>query len=271
MEHSELSAPPSYVKHAFAEQHNLILLFGAAAFSLAFASPLPLLLAAGGELAWLALGPRLPAFRSAVDRRLEAQRQAKADQALETASGPLSASHSNRFLVLTRSADEALTLARARSDMPPEEQRRAVQALLKVRRTFLDYQLLSQRVTALVNATPAAAVEQEAARLQQSYAADRDLTVRMTIRKALTQNERQQQQIQQLTSLSRAIELRLSMIEQALSYVRGQAADAASGLLARELDSLLTQVGSAERLEAAINDVFSGPSPASAAGNSGTT
>ncbi len=53
---------PSYLKHAFKDQHNLVLILGAACFSLAFASPLPLLVGAAGEFLWLLTGPRLPPF-----------------------------------------------------------------------------------------------------------------------------------------------------------------------------------------------------------------
>lgn len=260
MEDSELSVTPSYVKYAFADQHNLILLLGAASFSLAFATPLPLLAGAAGELAWLAMGSRMPVFRNAIDRGLETERRAQADDAVEAALGKLPAEQSRRYLDMSRSAAEMLALARNRRGIPPAELQRGEQALGRVRSTFLDYLLLSRRVAALVDATPSAAIEHEAAVLQQSYAAERDLSVRMTIRKALTQNQRQQQQLQQLTSLGRTIELRLSMIEKALAYLKGQVGDAASNLLSHELEGLLAEVGAAARLEVAINDAFGAPS-----------
>jgi hypothetical protein len=243
------------------DQHNVVLMFGAACFSLAFATPVPLIAGAGCELAWLVIGPRLPGFRRWIDRQLEAQRRARAEDALDALVGKLPATHSRRFLTMSRAADEVLLLARNRRGMQPAELLHAEQALTKVRSAFLDYQLLSVRVSTLIGATPIAAIEKEAARLQEAYAADKDLSVRMTIRKALTQNQRQQQQLQQLTGVDRTIELRLAMIEKALAYLKGQVADAASNLLSHELDGLLTEVGAAARLEVAINDAFSGAGP----------
>jgi len=243
---------PSYLKYAFADQHNVVLMLGAACFSLAFATPIPLVAGAGCELAWLVVGPRLPAFRRWIDHRLDAQRRAEADEALEATLRKLPATHSRRFQLVNRAADELLMLARNRRGMPPAELRSAELGLGQVRSAFLDYQLLSVRVSALIGATPVAALEEEAARLQEAYAADKDLSVRMTIRKALTQNQRQQQQLQQLTSVDRAIELRLSMIEKALAYLKGRVADTASSSLTQELDGLLAEVGAASRLEVAL-------------------
>jgi len=257
----DLTAPPSYSKYAFADQHNLVLLFGAASFSVAFASPLPILAGAAGELAWLVLGSRVPAFRKRIDRRLDAQRRARAENALDATLAELPATYSRRFLGIRRGTEEILTLAQNRSDMPAAELQRTELGLSRVRSTFLDYQLLSRKVASLIDATPIAGLEQEAAWLQETYAADKDLSVRMTIRKALTQNQRQQQQHQQLTSVARAIELRLTMIEKALGYVKGRATDGASNQISHELDNLLSEVGSAAQLEPVIDEALSGTGP----------
>jgi hypothetical protein len=258
MHQPELPLPPSYLKYAFKDQHNLISLLGAACFSLAFASPLPVLLAAAAEFLWLALGSHLAPFRRSVDRRLEMQRRAAAEDVLAATRARLPPTEQRRFLSVSNSAESVLALARTRRGIPAAEIERGERGLHQVLHIFLDYQLLSRRVTALIEVRPVAALEQEAAALQQSYAADKDLSVRMTIRKALTQNQRQIAQLQQLTSVARTIEVRLSMIEKALGYLKGQVADSASNPLARELDDLLAEVGSAEHLEAAVNEALSG-------------
>ena len=56
----------SYVKEAFTWQYNLIALAGAAAFAWISGSEAPLLLAAGGELMYLATVPRMETFRRLV-------------------------------------------------------------------------------------------------------------------------------------------------------------------------------------------------------------
>jgi hypothetical protein len=57
---------PSYIKEAFKWQYNLIAMGGAAAFSVVAGSPLPMILAAGAELMYLASVPNMPAFQRLV-------------------------------------------------------------------------------------------------------------------------------------------------------------------------------------------------------------
>ena len=57
---------PSYVKEAFKWQYNLIAMGGAAALSVVSLSPLPIILAAGAELMYLASVPNMPAFQRLV-------------------------------------------------------------------------------------------------------------------------------------------------------------------------------------------------------------
>ena len=57
---------PNYIKEAFKWQYNLIALGGAAAFSVIAGSPLPLILAGGAELMYLASVPNMSAFQRLV-------------------------------------------------------------------------------------------------------------------------------------------------------------------------------------------------------------
>jgi hypothetical protein len=246
--------PPSYLKYAFKDQHNLVVLFGAACFSLAFASPIPLLAGASAELLWLLVGPRLPAFRGWVDRQLSRQYLTRSEAAIAGALGELSAPDANRFRELSRHATEVVLSAQAR--LPGREVQLAEHALLELRRTFLDYLFLRQRVEALVDPMPIADREQEAEQLQQSYSAERELTVRMTIRKALNGLQRRISQQTALAGVSRNIALRLEMLEGAMQYLKGRLADPAFELLAAEIDGALVEIGAAEALELTVDEIF---------------
>jgi hypothetical protein len=57
---------PNYIKEAFKWQYNLIALGGAAALSVVAGSPLPMMLAAGAELMYLASVPNIAAFQRLV-------------------------------------------------------------------------------------------------------------------------------------------------------------------------------------------------------------
>ena len=70
---------PGYLSTAFYSQYNLILLGGSALFSLASASLVPLVFGVAGELVWLGLGPRLPAFRRHVQLLADSERRAQMD------------------------------------------------------------------------------------------------------------------------------------------------------------------------------------------------
>jgi hypothetical protein len=249
-------ANPSYLKHAFKDQHNLVLLFGAACFSLAFASPWPFLLGAGAELLWLSFGPRMPAFRDWVDRQLSAQYLARAESAIQGAVSRLSEAEATRFLELSRHVAELEQLAAER--LASRELQLSQHGLLELRRTFLDYLFLGQRVTDLREPTPSAALEEEAAQLQASYTAERELTVRMTIRKALGVVQRRMNQQAALAGVARGIALRLEMLEKAVPHLRGRLSDSGLQRLAPELDTALAEVGSAEALEQTVDQIFDG-------------
>jgi hypothetical protein len=251
--------PPNYLKYAFKDQHNLVLLFGAACFSVAFASKLPLLVAGSAELLWLLVGPRLPAFRDWVDRQLSAQYLARAETAIESALGELSERDAQRFRALSRNATELLSSARGRA--PARELQLAEHGLLELRRTFLDYSFLYQRLEALVDATPIADKEREVAQLQQSYSAERELTARMTIRKTLSALQLRISQQTALGNLKRNVELHLEMLEAALPYLKGRLADPACELFTQEIDTALAEIGPAEALELAVDEIFEQPPP----------
>jgi len=250
---------PSYLKHAFKDQHNLVLLLGAACFSLAFASPLPLLVGAGAELLWLLVGPRLPTFRDWVDRQLSAQYLARAETAIEGVLNQLSDTEAARFLALSHDAAELGPLAAER--LSSREQQLSLHGLLELRRTFLDYLFLGQRVASLRDPTPSADMEREAAQLQESYAAERELTARMTIRKALGAVQRRMTQQNALAGVEKTIERRLEMLEKAVPHLRERFADPGLNELAPELDTALAEVGSAEALELTVDEIFDGPAP----------
>ena len=264
MADAELS-PPSYVKYAFTDQHNLVLLLGAACFSAAFASPLPLLVGATGELLWLLVGPRLPPFRDWVDARLSAQYLARAETAIQGALGELSEDEAKRFTALSEAARELSASARTKKSIPARDAQLALQGLLELRRTFLDYEFLGQRLTTLIQSTPTAEVEQEAARLQEEYAAERELTARMTIRKALSLAQARLQQQKDLQVIQRSLEARLEMLEKALPQLKGKLADPGFTQLSQELEKALAEVGSAETLELAVDATFETAAAPSAA------
>jgi hypothetical protein len=252
-------APTSYLGYAFKDQHNLVVLFGAVCFSAAFASPVPLLVGAVSELLWLSIGPNLPVFRGWIDRRLNAQYLARAEVAIEGALGELSDRDANRYRVLAGNAAQIIASAEGR--LPADQVRLALHRLLELRRTFLDYLFLGQRVEALRDATNVGH-EDELAELRQSYSSERELGARMTIRKQIASLQRQMSQHVALGDVQRNLALRLEMLEQALPDLKGRLAQPACDL-ALEINGALAKIGPAEALELTVDEILE-PPPVSA-------
>ncbi len=106
----------------------------------------------------------LAAFRDWVDRQLSAQYLARSEHAIQGALEKLSEPEVARFLTLSRNVAELGLLAGQR--LSARQQQLGQHGLLELRRTFLDYLFLGQRVTSLRDATPSAEMEKEAAQLQ---------------------------------------------------------------------------------------------------------
>ena len=96
----------NYFKAAFLWQYNLIALAGATAFSVVSQSPLPLLLASGLELMYLAAIPQNERFRRLIrSRAYDEQRRAKA-QELNTLFRQLPQAMQSRFDEVNRTCAE---------------------------------------------------------------------------------------------------------------------------------------------------------------------
>jgi len=111
---------------------------------------------------------------------------------------------------------------------------------------------------------PAADHEKEASHLQESYAAERELTTRMTIRQSLSSVQKRISQQSGLSSVERDIAHRLEMLEKILSQLKARLADPGFSFT-QELDAALAEVGSAESLELTVDEIFGSPAPSIAA------
>jgi len=244
-------AAPSYISTAFYSQYNLILLGGSALFSLASASPVPLLVGVVGELLWLGVGPRLPVFRRQVEQQVDSERRARVDDEVMLGMRSLAPEHNARLLAIGQSISWLVLHAEARAEGPSE---RALLAELEgLRPAFLRlcqlHERLGQRLAELRLAPP----EQEVARLSQAYAAEKDLGLRFTLHQSIKLAQRQIEQQSHLVDAQRQIELKLSLLEQSLVHLRNQQQlGAAWPDLARDIQGLLSQVGGAATLEAAL-------------------
>jgi len=236
----------SYAARAFLLQYNLILLGGAALFSLASASPLPLVAFAGIELLWLAIGSNLGEVRRWLDRREVFAEESEPPTPVEPASAPPAAPvfervYEHRVNLLEQAFKELKGLGEDRSD--PIFQRSLGQ-LDGLRASFLALCESHQGTTRFFETTPEAELANEVERLQRTLAAEQDLGAKLGIRQALVLARRRVEQRHALTTELSTLSLRIETIERAVAHlVRQGRALGGNAQLAAELDAIVAQVG----------------------------
>ncbi|MES1189189.1 MAG: hypothetical protein ABUL60_35565 [Myxococcales bacterium] len=247
-------AQPSYLSTAFYSQYNLILLGGSALFSLAAASPLPLLVGVAGELVWLAIGPRLSVFRRQVEQRQDNERRARLDDEVMHGMRTLAPDHNARLLAVGQSISWIALSAESLARGPSE---RALLAELEgLRPTFLRLCQLQERLAQRLEELRLAPPEHEVARLSQAYAAEKDLGLRFTLHQSIKLAQRKIEQQAHMIDSQRQIELKLSLLEQSLLHLRNQQQlGVAWPDLARDIQGLLIQVNAAANWEAELIEV----------------
>ncbi len=242
---------PSYTSTAFYSQYNLILLGGSALFSLASASPLPLLAGVAAELLWLGVGPRLSVFRRHADQQADSQRRAQLDDEVMHGMRSLVPEHTSRLLAFGQNISWVSMKADAVAISPSE--RMALADLEALRPTFLRLCQLQERLWQRLEELRLAPPDVEVARLSQAYAAEKDLGLRFTLHQSIKLAQRKIEQQARMSDAQRQIELKLNLLEQSLAHLRNQQQlGAAWSDLAREVQGIMSHAGGMAALEAEL-------------------
>ena len=243
---------PNYGRIAFRDQHNVILMIGAAAFSVSLASIVPLAAGLAAELLWLGIAPRLSSFRAWVDRAQRREREARADAALEKVRSELPATHSGRFAQYSQACETLLAMLHGTLRDASDEAQKS--ALFRLRWSFLEHQLLAARLSRALAVAPRQTLERDIEQITVSLQGEKDWARRVTGNRALMLKKGEAQQLAELEAIGRSCELRLDSLEKSLLSWSSQAdVPEAAQALPAAIDALLTQVGSAKTLEAALH------------------
>ncbi len=248
-----VATAPSYISTAFYSQYNLILLAGSALFSLASASPLPLLAGGAAELLWLGLGPRWPGFRRRVDQQLDSERRTQMDDEVMLGMRGLAPEHTARLLAfgqniswVSMKADAVVTRA---------SERTALADLERLRPTFLHLCQLQERLGQRLEELKLAPPEVEVARFSQAYAAEKDLGLRFTLHQSIKLAQRKIEQQARMADAQRQIELKLSLLEQSLVHLRNQQQlGAAWSDLSRDVQGIMSHGSGVAALEVELSE-----------------
>jgi hypothetical protein len=240
-----------YLSTAFYSQYNLILLGGSALYSLASASLLPLAAGVVGELAWLGIGPRLPAFKKRVDAVVDSERRAQVEDHIMTGMRSLSPEHNSRLLGVGQSI--SWITMRAEPKVQTDEEREMLLDLEELRPVFMRLCQLHERVTQKLEEVKLAPPEQEVAELSRAYAAEKDLGVRFTIHQGIKAAQKKIEQQGRWVEIQRQVEQKLTIVEQSLSHLVGQQQLGLGGAdLVREVQGIIVHVTMLPALEAEL-------------------
>jgi hypothetical protein len=242
----------NYVLRLFQVQYNLILVGGAALFSLASASPWPLVVALGVEVVWLGVCSSLPSVRRWVDARdaipVEVQNEPVVQPAIEVLDGE----YRNRVLVF----EHALSELKEAGVADGVSKARVQQAIAKIAVAFAKICHTHQRLGSFVATLPEAELGEELQRLKRAFTAEKDLGLRLGIKQSIALAQRRVEQREKAASTARNLGLRLDAVERSVSDLRGQAramglnADVAAGI-----DLLLNELAT-ESIPAPESDDF---------------
>jgi hypothetical protein len=237
------SERPSYAARAFQLQYNLILLGGSALFSLAAASPWPLAIGVGAELVWLALGSNLGAVRRWLDRR-EVFSEAPSAAPVEpqpASTPPLDREYQQRLATLDRVLAELKGLGQPR---PDPVYRRAADRLDRIHAAFRATCEAHQGIQHFMSATSESDLAREVEQLEQTIAAEKDLTLKLTLRQALVLAKRRIDQRQSMVTELGALSLKLGTVERAVGHLFTQGrALGGTARLAAEIDAVIATLG----------------------------
>lgn len=98
----------AYVKEAFLSQYNLVLLAGAVLLAMAALSPVPVLIALGGECVYLGTVPSLPGFKRRIRKLREDERRALDQTVIEQLLTDLSPNQRESYFALKDLRDKIL-------------------------------------------------------------------------------------------------------------------------------------------------------------------
>lgn len=210
----------SVIREAFWNQHNVIALGGLAVFSLASESVFPLMFAAGGEVLWLAIAVNSPGFRQWVASQTRAREEARWASAVDTVAANLDADATVRLRAL---GNLLIEIERASSERGNPEFSSAVGARLEnLLRIYADLAASHRRLARLLALGGSEAVDAELARLHRELGEEKDATVRISLRQALTLFQRRRKRYEQLETVARELAVKISGLEASAEFVRLQ-------------------------------------------------
>ena len=126
-----------------------------------------------------------------------------------------------------------------------------------IRQTFLQF---AERISGSHDFWPGlqtANIDADVARVTDALYVEKDPTVKIGLRQALTLSQRRLQEREQVVNTLRGIEVQMSTIETAFVYIESIAAGASSGRdIESEIDALVARISAPDMLDAEVRGVL---------------
>lgn len=237
---TSVNGTANYLRAAFYNQCNVILLAGSACFSAALGTWTPLVSGLVGEAVWLLAGPRLATFRRHADARRLADSAAHSPPPQPPPVPPEYAERASAVEGLLQRVEQQCA---TRSDLTAADRQEIGRRLAQLLPSFGEVCATHQRLKRAAAQVPLGDLQTELASLHQALASETDLGVRSSLRRGLTVAERRIKQLENNEAACRSIELALQNFQQSLALL----AEAAAGLstaqeLCSEVDGAASQL-----------------------------
>ncbi|HTE49687.1 MAG TPA: hypothetical protein VK698_02355 [Kofleriaceae bacterium] len=249
-----MTRPPpkkSLVHRAFANQYNYILLAGAGLFALATFSWLPLLVGAGLETLWLALGADTSLFRRWVSIQDSKEERRAVEERAAAALAALDPHYVVRFRELEALGGEISQMAEENPSLETSLIQDEMNKLGRLLHSFLQMGLVHQRLAHYIGENSETEIQRDIKQYERALAVEKDREVQASLRQSLALAEKRMQQHAKITSAFKMVSLKMDILEKAFRYLRSHILGIGKREeLSAEIDELILGVESVEELEA---------------------
>src|SRR5262245_16058523 len=245
---------PNYVREAFNNQYNWIMLAAAAGFSLVSLSPLPLVIGGGAELIYLSLVSQNKRFQRLVRSRLGARRREATDEQLHEAFGLLTADRRDRFTHIEQMCEAIRENYRQLSASSQMITNQMEDRLVGLRQAFLRLLQAGQQHTEYLKTFDTASIDRA---LGQLHNADTEGSEKVAAinRKRIEILHMRLEKLKRIKENRRLIDAQSAAIEDVLGLIRDQS------ITMHDPQSVSDQLGDlvqdVERTESTVREVES--------------
>lgn len=250
---------------AFWNQYNLILLGGAALFSLTTFSWIPLLLGAGAEALWMVLGADSSLFRrwAAIQEGKEAREalEQRTTKALTT----LEQSYVTRFHELAELAQEIEKQAKENDSLETSMIQGEMDKLGQLLHSFMDMAVLHQRFSHHLAENDYREIRRDIESCERALRDEGDTEVASGLRQSLELARKRMKQHERIEATHRLLGVKMDTLEKSFRYLQSHILSISKPEeLSAELDGLIVGVESVEELNQEMQAMSLPASPTAA-------